>query len=49
MFFGLFDGFFGEDSLGQATEMALEMCLLDEIMQEEGGLSPDWLDTEDDN
>lgn len=33
--FGMFDGQFGDDFLGKAAESALEMCLLDEIEQEE--------------
>ena len=44
--FGLFDGFFGEGLMADAAEMAMEMCMLDEMERDE--LSDD-LDWEEDN
>lgn len=35
--FGLFDGFFGEGLIGDAAEAAMEMCLLDEMEEDEMG------------
>ena len=32
--FGWFDGFFGEGFMADAAEMALEMCLLDELEED---------------
>ena len=33
--FGLFDGFFGEGLMADAAELAMEMCLLDEMEEDE--------------
>lgn len=33
--FGLFDGFFGEGLIADAAEVAMEMCLLDEMEEDE--------------
>ena len=47
MLTGLFDGFFGDDSWGRAAEMALEMCVLDEMEREEARLDYDWMNDDD--
>ena len=44
--FGLFDGFFGDGPWADAAEMAMEMCLLDEMEHDE---LKDDLDWEEDN
>ena len=44
---GLFDGFFGTDSWGEAAEMAQEMCILDEMEREETGLDYNWMNDDD--
>ena len=40
--FGLFDGFFGEGPWADAAEMAMEMCLLDEMERDELSDDLDW-------
>lgn len=40
--FGLFNGLFGEGLMADATEMALEMCLLDEMENDLYKSENDW-------
>lgn len=44
---GLFDGMFGNSPFGKAAEMALEMCILEEMEQDTKRSSYDWLDDEE--
>ena len=44
---GLFDGMFGNSNFGKAAEMALEMCILEEMEKDTKRSSYDWLDDEE--
>ena len=46
---GLFDGMFGNSPFGKATEMALEMCILEEMEKDSKRRSYDWLDDKEDD
>lgn len=44
MLFGSFGGFFGDDFMGKAAEMALDLCLFEEMEKEmQHQTDQDWL------
>ena len=46
---GLFDGMFGDSLFGTAAEMALEMCILEDMEKDSKRSSYDWLNDKEDD